>query len=446
MSRSRPPRTTDFEFYRLPPVLETTLDNGLEVVLVQDRRLPLVTARLGFHAGSKFDPLELAGLSESTGALLTEGTRTRSARRLAEEVAAIGGTLKADSSPDTLILGASALADQLPKMLELMADVARNALFPPREVALRRQNRKQELLVQRAQAEFLAAEKFVEVLFAPHPYSRQDPTLESIERLSRAGLAAFRDRHLAPNNAVLILLGALPEHRRTLELVRDRFGDWKRRRVSLPPPARFPRPKRSITLLHRPGSVQADIRVGRLAVNRSHADYFPLLVANGVLGGSTSSRLFMNIREKKGYAYDAHSALVPLKDSGVASVVTQVRNEVLSEALAGVLDEMRRLGRRGASAREVATVKSYLNGVFVIRLETQEGLASQLAGARLMGLPLSYLERYGPRVCAVEPERIQAAAAKYFDPEAASIVVVGDADKLAAPLTRFGEVAVEAPR
>jgi zinc protease len=446
MNLTRPPRTTGFAPYRLPPVEETTLENGLEVVLVQDQRLPLVTARLGFHAGSKFDPKELAGLSESTGALLTEGTRTRSARRIAEEVAAIGGTLKADSSPDALILGASALADHLPKMLDLMADVARNAVFPPREVALRRQNRRQELLAQRAQAEFLAAEKLVEVLFAPHPYCRQDPTLESIDRLSRASLTEFRDRHLAPNNAVLILLGALPEGRRALDLVRARFGDWKRKRVSPPPPARFPRPKPSITLVHRPGSVQADIRVGRLAVTRAHPDYFPLLVANGVLGGSASSRLFMNIREKKGYAYDAHSALVPLKDSGVASVVTQVRNEVLAEALAGVLAEMRRLGRRGAAAREVVTAKNYLNGVFVIRLETQDGLASQLAGVRLMGLPLSYLERYGPRVRAVEPDRLQAAAAKYFDPEAASIVVVGDADQLAAPLAAFGEVAVEAAR
>jgi len=444
MSTSRPPRTAEFEAYRLPPVFETVLGNGLEVVLVEDQRLPLVTARLGFHAGSKFDPAGLAGLSESTGALLTEGTRRRTARRIAEEVAAIGGTLKADSSPDALILGASALAEQLPKMLELMADVARQAIFPPREVALRRRNRKQELLAQRAQAEFLAAEKFVEVLFAPHPYCRQDPTLESIERLNRAAVAAFFERHLAPNNAVLILLGALPGRQRTLELVRAWFGDWSKRRLPPPPPPRFPRPRPSITLVHRPGSVQADIRVGRLAVNRAHPDYFPLLVANGILGGSASSRLFMNIREKKGFAYDAHSALVPLKDSGVASVVTQVRNEVLAEALEGVLEEMGRLGRRGASARELATAKNYLNGVFVIRLETQDGLASQLAGVRLMGLSLSYLERYGPRVRAVEAERLQAAAAKYFNPEQSAIVVVGDADQLAGQLGRFGEVRVEA--
>mgnify|MGYP001078047182 CR=1 FL=1 len=446
MNPTRLPRTGELPSYRLPPVFETTLANSLEVVVVEDRRLPLVTARLGFQAGSKFDPKGLAGLSESTAALLTEGTRTRTARRLAEQVAAIGGTLKADSSPDALIIGASTLADGLPKMLELLADVARNAVFPSREVALRKQNRRQALLAQRSQAEFLAAEKFVEVLFAPHPYCRQDPTLESIERLSRAGMVAFQERHLAPNDAVLILLGALPPPGQTLELVRTRFGDWKRRRVPLAPPARFPRPRPSITLVNRPGSVQADIRIGRLAVTRAHPDYFPVLTANNILGGSTSSRLFMNIREKKGFAYDAHSAVVPLKDSGVASVITQVRNEVLAPALEAVLAEMRRLGQRPVRGSELAAIKNYLNGVFVIRLETPDGLASQLAGLRLMGLPLSYLERYGDRVRAVEPERLRAAAAKYFDPEVATIVVVGDAEKLLPQLEKFGTVKVEEAR
>lgn len=443
MDRTRPPRSLGLPSYKLPPVFETTLGNGLEVVLVEDRRLPLVTARLGFQAGSKFDAADLAGLSESTGALLTEGTSSRSARRIAEEVAAIGGVLRADSSPDALVIAASTLADHLPKMLGLLADVARQAVFPEREVALRKQNRKQALLAQRSQAEFLAAEKFIQVLFGRHPYARQEPTLESIERLSRAGMTEFRDRHLAPNNAVLILLGALPPRSETLGLLRAHFGDWKRRRVPASPAARFPRPGPGIVLVNRKGSVQADIRVGRLAVNRAHPDYFPLLVANTILGGSASSRLFMNIREKKGFAYDAHSALAPLKDSGVASVVTQVRNEVLAAALEALLAEMNRLGRRGATHKELATVKNYLSGVFVIRLETQDGLAGQLAGVKLMGLPVSYLERYTARVRGVEAAGLQAAASKYFNPDQAAIVVVGDAEQLGPQLEKFGKVTVE---
>ncbi len=443
MNPAKPPRTPELPPYKLPPVFETTLGNGLAVVLLEDQRLGLVTARLGFQAGSKFDPKDRAGTSETTGALLTEGTRTRTARRIAEEVGTIGGTLKADSSPDALILGASALADGLPKMLDLLADVARDAVFPVREVALRKRNRKQELLAQRSQAEFLAAEKFVEVLFAPHPYCRQEPTLASIERLDRAGLAGFRDRHLAPNNAVLILLGALPPRRRTLEVIRARFAAWSKRAVPSSPPARFPHPRRSIVLVNRPGSVQADIRVGRVAIHRAHADYFPLLVANTILGGSTSSRLFMNVREKKGYAYDAHSAVVPLKESGVASLITQVRNEVVGRALAALLDEMERLGQRKVRPSELATAKNYLSGVFVLRLETQDGLASQLAGVKLMDLPIAYLERYIPRLRAVQAERLAEAAAKYFNPEEAAIVVVGDAAKLARQLQRFGPVVVE---
>jgi zinc protease len=443
MHRTRPPRTSELPSYKLPPVFETTLANGLEVVLVEDRRLPMVTARLGFQAGSKFDPSRLAGLSESTAALLTEGTQTRTARRIAQEVAAIGGALKADSSPDALVLGASALADHLPRLLDLASDVARHAVFPQREVTLRQQNRKQELLAQRSQAEFLAAEKFVEVLFSPHPYCRQEPTLESIDRLSRAGLVWFRNRHVAPNSAVLVLLGALPPRRETLELIRARFGEWKRRAVPLSPPTRFPRPRRSIVLVNRRDSVQADIRVGRLAVTRAHPDYFPLLIANTILGGSASSRLFTNIREKQGFAYDAHSALVPLRDSGLASVVTQVRHEVLAPALEALLAEMDRLGRGGVTPQELATAKNYLSGVFVIRLETQDGLAGQLAAVKLMGLPVSYLERYTARVRAVEAARLQAAAGKYFHPDRAAIVVVGDAEKLAPQLQKFGAVRIE---
>ncbi len=446
MNLHKPPRTRELQPFRLPPVFETTLANGLAVVLVEDRRFPLVTARLGFHAGSKFDPADLAGLAESTGALLMEGTRRRSARQIAEQVANIGGALSADSSPDALLIDSSALAHHLPEMLDLLSDVARHSVFPPREVALRKQNRKQELLAQRSQAEFLAAEKFVEVLFHPHPYARQEPTLDSIDRFSRSAMQAFRDRLLAPNNSVLVLLGALPPRRQTLELIRANFSDWKRRPLPSGPARRFPRPRRSIVLLNRPGSVQADIRIGRVAVNRSSPDYFPLLVANNILGGGASSRLFMNIRERKGYAYDAHSALMPMRDAGLASVITQVRNAALAAALHALLTEMSRLGRRSVTATELAAAKNYLAGVFVIRLETQDGLAGQLAGVKLMGLPLGFLEKYTSRVRGVTPERLQATAARHFNPEAAAIVVVGDAAQIGKQLEEFGTLTVEEAR
>ncbi len=442
MDRTKPPQTPDLPVFKLPPVFETRLSNGLTVLLVEDKRFPMVTARLGFAAGTKYEPAELRGLSETVGALLTEGTTHRTSREIAEEVASIGGSLHADSSADSLLLAGSALAENLPHFLDLLAGVARHANFPEDEVALRQQNRKQELLAQRADAGFLADEKFAEVVFSPHPYSRQEPTPESIDRLDRAALAAFRDRHLVPGGAVLVLLGALPERAQALNLIQARFGDWERSETPAPPAAHFAPPQTSVTLIDRPGSVQADLRLGRLAVTRTHPDYFPLLVANTILGGGGSSRIFANVREKMGYAYDAHSAAMPLKDAGSFTVVTQVRNEVIVPAIQALMAEMQTIASTDVSAAELATAQNFLSGVFVIRIETQDGLASQFAATRLLGLPLDYLETYTSRVRAVDAAAIRAVAARYIAPGAAALVAVGDASGIAKDLETFGKVSI----
>ncbi len=441
--RSRPPETPDLPVFKLPPVIQTRLANGLELVLVQNDRLPLIHLRLGFPAGSKYDPAGFWGLSETTAALLTQGTTERDARQMAERVTELGGSLRAWSGADALVLEGSVLAENFEPFLELAAEAARRAAFPEQEVALRKQNRKQELLAQRALADYLAEEKLAAVVFGDHPYAHQQPTPESIDRLDRSALAAFRDRHLSPARAVLVLVGALPPPERTLQMAEARLGDWTAGPAPEPPAARLPEPRRSLTLMDRPGSVEADLRIGRLAVTRDHPDYFPLLVAHTVLGGGASSRLFSEIREKQGYAYDAHSALNALKDAGLLEVVTQVRNEVLGEALEAVLEQMRRMAAEPLSAEELSATRNYLSGVFVIRLETQQGLAGQLAATRLLGLPLEYLEQYTLRVRAAQPDEIQAAAARYLNPEQAAIVVVGDAARLHGPLEKLGEVRLE---
>ncbi len=444
IDRTKPPETAGLPAFKLPPVFETQLSNGLSILLVEDRRFPLVTLRLGFDAGSKFDPPELAGLSESTGALLTEGTARRTAQLIAEEAAGIGGALRADSSADSLIVAGHALAENLPRLLDLVADVTQNATFPEDEVELRKQNRKQELLAQRSDAGFLADEKFAEVIFTPHPYARQDPTLESIDRFERQALAAFRDRHVAPESGVLVLLGALPPRGETIELLGRHFGEWRSHtRAPVHPAAPPHRPERIISLVNRPGSVQADIRMGRVSITRRDPDYFPLLVGNTILGGGTSSRVFMHIREEQGFAYDARTMIQPLKEYGSFAAVTQVRNEVLQPALEALEREMRSMMDQEASADEIATAKNYLSGIFVIRLETQDGLASQLLATRLLGLPLSYLENYTRSVRGVTPDAIRAAAGRHFDPDAASIVVVGDSAEIQNQLEVFGAVGVE---
>jgi len=443
IDRSKPPQTAPLNSFRLPPVFETTLENGLRVVLVEDRRFPLVTLRAGFLAGSKFDPEQLPGLSEATGALLTQGTKMRTARQIAEELATIGGSLSASSGPDTLILHGSALAEHTATLVDLLADVILNANFPESEVQIWKNRRKQELIAERSDAAFWAEEKLATAVFGRHPYSRLNPTLESIDSLNRESLVTFRDHYVAPNNAVLILLGALPAPEETFKLLREQLGGWEKKELPSPPAVSFPDPVRKLILVDRPGSVQADIRVGRLAVPRTSPDYFPLLVANTILGGGASSRMFMKIREEKGYAYDAHSVLQPRRDAGLFAAVTQVRNEVVQPAIEAVQMEMEQLGKEDVPAGELGDVKNYLSGTFVMSLETQNGLATQLSTMELMGLPADYLEKYTQRVRAVSPDQIREVSRKYVAPERASIIVVGDASKIAKPLEKFGKFSVE---
>jgi zinc protease len=443
IDRTKPPETPPLAAYKMPPVAESALANGLRVVMVEDRRFPLVTLRLAFSAGAKFDPAGTSGLAETVAALLREGTPKRTSRQIAEELASLGASLNTTVSPDNLVIGASVLAENAPKLLDLVADLARNASFPEDEITLRKQNREQELIDARSRADTLAEEKFAALVYGSHPYGRILPTAESIARIGRAALVSYRDRMLVPNNAVLILIGALPPRDEALKLAASKFGDWARKPLPAPPAARFPEPKRTLVLVDRPGSVQADIRAGQIAVTRTHPDYFPLVVGNSILGGGASSRIFLNIREVKGFAYDAHSELQPNKDASLFAAVTQVRNEVVGDAMEALLGELEGMGQAHVKAQELSEVKNYLNGTFVIRMETQNGLANQLSMTRTMGLAESYLEMYVTRIRSVEPDQIQNAAKKYFAPGAATIVVVGDAQKLAKPLEKFGSVIVE---
>jgi zinc protease len=339
VDRTKPPETPPLPAFKLPAAAETRLPNGLAVVIVEDNRFPLVTVRLAFEAGSRFDPAELRGLSEGVASLITEGTRRRTSRQIAEEAASIGGSVAASSSADSLILAGSALAENTPKLLDLIADVARNATFPADEVQLHKENRKQRLLEQRSQPDFLAQEKLTDVVFGANSYSYTSPTLESIDKLDIPALTKFRDAYLVPNNAVLIVLGKLPPRAQLNKLLTERFGDWKQGQVPKLETAPIPAPKKSITLVDRPGSVQANVQIGHLGVTRAHSDYYAMVAGNTILGGGASSRLFNDIREKQGFAYNVYSHQMPMKDAALFAAGMQVRNDVVAPALTSLIGE-----------------------------------------------------------------------------------------------------------
>lgn len=445
VDRTKEPQTPPIPGYKLPPVFETKLPNGLAVVIVEDGRFPLVSARLNFHGGSKYDPADMPGLAEATATLLDEGTKTRSAKQLSEETDSLGGGLGASAGQDALTVSGNALSENLPTLLTLMADISMNSTFPADEVKLYQQNRIQSLRAQRAEPAYLASEKMAEVMYGSSPYAHIAPTEASIKKLDTKVLSGFRDTYLVPNNATLLVIGKLPARAELMKAITDQFGGWKQKALPPAPKMDFPAPKKQIVLVDRPGSVQADIHVGRLAPLRTSAEFFPMMVGSNVLGGGANSRMFRNIREKEGFAYDAHSEYDTSRESGDFQAVTQVRNDVLEPAMKAVLAELEQMGSTPVPATELTGVKNFMAGMYLLRLETQEGVINQLNNMKTLGLPNDYLETYVTRVRSVEPQHLQAAAKKYIAPDQAAIVVVGDASKILDVLKKFGTVTVAKP-
>jgi zinc protease len=442
IDRTKPPSTPAIPNYKLLPVYETKLPNGMGVSLVEDARFPVVTLRLVFLAGTKCDPKDMPGLAEAAAALLTEGTKTRTSRQISEELDELGATLNGAAGADSLVISGSALSESLARLLTLAADVSRNATFPQDEVDLHKQNREQSLMAQRADPGFLAGEKMAEVVYGTSPYAHIAPTPQSIEKLDTKVLASFRDSWLVPNNSTLVLIGRLPAREEVMKMITAQFGSWQQKPTPAAPKVDPPAPKRQIVLVDRPGSVQADIHMGRLAPTHASPDYFPLRVGSAILGGGTNSRMFTNIREKEGFAYDAHSEFNAHREAADFEAVTEVRNEVVEPALRAVIAELDRMAKTPVSAEELTNTKNFIAGQFLLGLETQSGLAGQLAAMKALGLPNDYLDTYTAHVRSVEPDQILAAAKKYVSPEQAAIVVVGDASKIGDAVKKLGTVTV----
>lgn len=415
------------------------MENGLGLALIEDRRLPLISLRLSFRSGDANDPAELPGLTDMLTHLVSEGTETRTSRQIAEEIEKLGATLSIGSSSDVTTIAASSLSIYASEILELLADVNLRSTFPQNEVDLARENTKQLLIQQRAQPGFLASERMARVIFGDHPYSSVSPTEAMLDALTRDQLLSFRQSMFIPNNAVLIAIGDF-ERESLLAEIESRFTEWAGGQVSRPrSPALPKRTERIVYLVDRPGSAQSNIVIANEAITRTSPDYFPLLLMHTILGANASSRLFMNLREHKGYTYGAYSNLDARRLAGTFRATAEVRTAVTGASLHEFFYELNRIRDDAVTEEEINNAKSYLTGVFPIRIETQDGLIDQLVNIKMFDLPDEYLRTYRDKVGAVTTEQIQSAARKYVTPAAAAIVIVGDAAEITEQIKPYSE-------
>ena len=311
--------------------------------------------------------------------------------------------------------------------------------FPQNEVDLARENTKQLLIQQRAQPGFLASERMAKVIFGNHPYATISPNAEMLDALTRDDLLSFRRSMFIPNNGVLIVVGDFERESLTAQ-IEDLFSPWPQGSISkVKATPLVKRTGRTIYLVDRPGSAQSNIVIANEAIRRTSPDYFPLLLMHTILGANASSRLFMNLREHKGYTYGAYSNLDARRLAGTFRATAEVRTAVTGASLHEFFYELDRIRKETVSEEEITNAKSYLTGVFPIRIETQDGLIDQLVNIKMLDLPDDYLRTYRDQVNSVTTDEIQTVAQKYVTPDEAAIVIVGDAAEISEQIKPFAE-------
>jgi zinc protease len=426
----------------LPRPQEATLSNGLRVALLEDHKIPTFSLQLLLTGGGLDDPADKHGLAMVTASLLREGTTQRSSRDIAEQLATLGAGLSSSASPSSgeSSVGITGLSEHADAILAIAADVIRNPAFPESELTKYKSRFLSQLQQQRATPGFLAQEEFMRAVYGTHPGSYVVPPEKVLQELTRADLASYHKAHYTPSNGILIAYGDFSLKELVQKLERA-FGDWPRgnaRTVSLP--ALTPPAKTRVLLVDRPGSVQTSLWLGGLGIERRSDDYFAVLVMNHILGGGPASRLFVNLREDKGYTYGVYSSFNGSRFPGVMLASTDVRTQVTEGALHELMAELKRIGTELVPEHELKNAKRALIGRFALSLDSPQSLVSNLATQKIYNLPPDYWDTYPQRVEAITPADVQRVARKYYDAGRLQIVAVGDGAAVKPVLEKYGSV------
>ena len=440
---NRAPVSKDVLRVHLPRPLKVTLENGLRVLIVEDHHSPMIlmtTAIVG--AGEVYDPPSQPGLSEFTRILLREGTTTRTSKQIAQEVGRLGlifGSSLGDPNEQLIAVG---LSDNFDQWFDLYTDVLLHPSFPETEIELRKQQRLVSLKQQRTDADFLAEERIRQALYGSHPAAVASPTEASVKAMTHDALAAFYRERYVPQNAVLAIAGDV-NTKDLIAKLNKAFADWHSTNFKPTLPSDpVPQTVRKILLVNRPASVQTNIVLGNLAIRRRDPDYVPLVVMNKILGGSAAARLFMNLREAKGYTYGAYSSVDARAYIGTVKASSEVRTAVTEGAMTEFFHELDRISEQPVPVEELDKVKRSIVASFALSLESPRSVLGDWLTVEQNGFPETYWDTYVDQIMAVTPADVERVAKKYFDPKAVQVVAVGDAAKIKAGLEKWGTVTV----
>jgi zinc protease len=413
------------------PIEYWTTSSGARVLFVRADTIPMLDLSVSFDAGARFDPVEQRGLASLTNHMLDRGAEGLDEAAIDEGFARIGAQPGGSAGDDRATVSLRTLVSEpeLSRAVDLMTRIVSTPQFP--EDVLEREKARTIQAIQEAETkpETIARRRFGVLLYGEHPYGHE-ATAETVARIERTDLERFYRDHYDAGRAVVAMIGAIP--RKRAEAIAEQLTK------GLPPGAERPAmpevqglTKAAEQRVAHPAS-QSHILIGAPAIARGDPDYFPLLVGNYVLGGGGFvSRLYEEVREKRGLAYSVYSYFSPQLQPGPFTIGLQTEKSQTDRALTLVRETLGRFSREGPTAAELEAAKSNLIGGFALRIDSNSKILDNLAVIGFYGLPLDYLEHWTDRIAAVSLEDVRAAFARHVHPEAMATVVVGNGDSAA---------------
>lgn len=428
--------------FHLPPVHR--LANGLQIVLVERRNIPILRLYAIVKVGATADPPGLAGTATLVSGLLAEGTRQRNAYQIAKAVNQAGGSIDTGAGWDESYANVSVLADYKELAFDLLADLLIHPAFAPKEIQRLREQTLSALDVINQDPSYVADVVLRQILFAGTPYAHpEDGTRKSIERVTRKDLIDFHAKYYVPSRTILAVVGDITEPQ-CLRLAKKFLGGWKNGPSQPVQPQIKPRPltSREIVVVNKPGAVQTVIRVANLGVPRSSPDYFALSVANQVLGGPAANRLFDILRTERALVYGASSDLDCYSSLGAWIAKTSTRSADTVEATKMVLSEIKRLRDRPVRQWELQNAQDYLVGHEALQFDSASKVANQVLEMMLYHLPSDYWNNFPQQIRSLTAAEVLAATRKYLNPDDDVVVLVGNVSAFKKGLKKLGHVRV----
>lgn len=441
-------RVEELEFpplpeFQVPEPTRVELDNGMVVMLLEDDELPLVEAIAMVRTGSRLEPADKIGLASLTGSVLRSGgTASLAPDELDELLESRAARIESSIGTTSGQVTMSSLREDFPEILGVFADVLRRPRFAEERLRVARNQVNSGIARQNDNPMQILFREHRKILYGEDsPYARSE-TYETVGNIDRDDLVAWHREHFHPDRVVLGLVGDF-ETDEALALVREAFGDWPRGPEPPEVEAGYDRePRPGVYYVRKDDMTQSNIAMGHLGIRRDNPDYYAVEVMNHVLSGSFASRLFSNVRSRKGLAYSVRGSVGSAWDyEGLTTLWMTTRTETTGAGIEALLEEARDMTAAPPTEEEVARAKRSILESFVFTSDSRRKILNQQLTYELHGYPLDWLARYRDGIEAVTVEEVRRAAERYIHPDRFAILVVGPAEGRDRPLSEFGEVA-----